>query len=147
MKTGHCPLKTISLYCSCGKALSPSKNQNKSTCLPTTLKLQPTSAPTSYISILAVTRRRTKHHARARRWGDALDTGRRRFHTVNDATNVVNGMCSHAISTSVESTDGTLQSPLRGLSHGHAMWLVLFLFSSENAPIAARILMLNLVRT
>ena len=120
---------------------------NKSTCLRTTLKLQRTGAPTSYISILAVTPRRTKPHARARRWGDVLDTGRRQFHTVNDAANVVNGMRSHPISTSVKYTDRTTQSPLRGLSHGHTMWLITFLSSSQNASIAARTLMLKLVRT
>ena len=147
MKTGHCPLKTISLYSSRRRASSSSENQNKPKCLPTTLKLRLTSAPTSYTSILAVTRRRTKPHARARRWEDALDTGRRQFHTVNDAANVVNGIRSHAISTSVESTDGTPQSPLRGLSHGHTMWLILFLSSSRKASIAARTLMLSLVRT
>ena len=123
------------------------KTRTSQQCLPTTLKLQPTSAPTSYISILAVTRRRIKPHARARRWGDALDTGRRQFHTVNGAANVVNGIRSHAISTSVEFTDRTPQSPLRGLFHGHIMWLTLFLPSSRNASIAARSLLLNLVRT
>ena len=137
MKTGHCPLKTISLYSSRGRTSSPSKSQDKSTCLPTTLKPQPTNAPTSYISILAVTRRRTKPHARARRWGDVLDTGRRQSHTVNDAANVVNGICSYTISTSVEPTDGTPQSPLQGPFHIHTMWLMLFLSCSLNASITA----------
>ena len=138
--------ETIPLYSSRGRASSPSKSQNKSTCLPTTLKPQPTNAPTLSISILAVTRRRTKPRARARRWGGVLDTGRRQSHTVNDAANVVNGIRSHTISTSFEPTDGTPQSPLRGSSNSHTMWLMLFLSSSRNASTAST-LILNPVRT